>query len=510
MKIRRCLISVSDKTDLESVAETLKEFNIEILSSGGSAKYLQDLGYTITPIEKITKNPEILNGRVKTLSYQVSAGILFDRDNKNHLEEMTKADLLSIDLVICNLYPFEKKMEQTEDLDQLIESIDIGGPTVLRAAAKNYKHTCAVTHIKDYPNLIDQLKNQNGSTTELFRKEMALKIFSHTYHYDRLIAEVFSRENFELRYGENPHQKAIYIPNSSTPNLLAGKQLHGKEFSYNNFLDMENSLNLLSELSVMLPTYKHVTVYKHGAPCGVCSSKNSSLEKTIEKAWNCDPISAFGSIISSNTEIDGLSANFLNSKFIEIVIAPSFTEEAIKILTQKKNIRLYQISPYEKLKKKSIRQLTGLDIIQDTDIHYSKEIISVTKKSFKEDDLGVFGVITCKYLKSNAVNIVSRSDLNFWVSGAGCAQPNRLDSFALAAKKHYDYKNNSELKDKIESSILVSDAFFPFDDIVKLCTEIDIDQVIQPGGSKNDQAVIQTCNDLNIAMKFTGVRHFNH
>ncbi len=510
MKIKRCLISVSDKTHLETLASTLKKLEIEIISSGGSAKYLRDHGYVVTSIDEITNNPEILNGRVKTLSYQVSAGILFDRDNSSHMKDMEKANLLPIDLVVCNLYPFEKKMKTTKDLDELIESIDIGGPTLLRAAAKNYKHTCSITHLEDYEPLIEQLEKYSGATDLNFRKSMAFKIFSHTYQYDRLIAQAFSVENHSLRYGENPHQSASYIPNHSGPSLLNGQKLHGKEFSYNNFLDMENSLNLISELNLLLPNFTHFSVYKHGAPCGVASSQSSTIEQTLKKAWSCDPISAFGSILCSNVEIDEDAAKFISTKFVEIVMAPSFSNHALEILTQKKNIRIYKISPYKTLKEKSIRQLTGLDLIQDTDLDYATEVTSVTKSSFDEKNLGKFGVITCKYLKSNAVNIVSRSNSTLWVSGAGCAQPNRLDSFALAAKKHYEYKKNPELTEAIESSILISDAFFPFDDIVKLCTEIDIDQVIQPGGSKNDQMVIDTCDDLDIAMKFTGMRHFNH
>ncbi len=510
MKIKRCLISVSDKTNLEKLTKTLVNFNIEIISSGGTAKYLQDHGFNVTPIEKFTKNPEILSGRVKTLSYQVSAGILFDRENTSHINDMAKENLSAIDLVICNLYDFEKKMEETNDLDKLIESIDIGGPTLLRSAAKNYKHTCAITHLEDYHLLIKQLEQNRGCTTVDFRKEMALKIFTHTYRYDRLIASTFSTQNFSLRYGENPHQKASYIPNHSNPSLLSGVKLNGKEFSYNNFLDMENSLNLISELNIVLPGLKHVSIYKHGAPCGVATSDSETLEQTLKKAWSCDPISAFGSIVSTNTEIGEAAAGFINSKFIEIIIAPSFSKQALEILTQKKNIRLYQVSPYKNLKKKSIRELTGLDIIQETDLSYCDDLKTVTNQNFEENTLGKFGVITCKYLKSNAVNIVSRSQSTLWVSGAGCAQPNRLDSFALAAKKHYEYKKNPEHTQGIDCSILISDAFFPFDDIVKLCTEIDIENIIQPGGSKNDQMVIDTCNDLEIGMKFTGMRHFNH
>ncbi len=511
MTIKRALISVSDKSELAPLVQALHEKNVEIISTGGTAKIIEGLKVPVTPIEKITGNPECLDGRVKTLSFKVEAGILFQRQNEKHCQQTIDLDILPIDLVVVNLYPFEEVSKKTADLSTLIENIDIGGPTMLRSAAKNYEDVTVLNSPTQYASFLNEFK-ENGETSLDFRKKCALEVFRSTADYDSYITQTLVDQlqpQSTLRYGENPHQKAFLLPTNRKESLLNGEKLQGKEFSYNNYLDMNAAWELISELNLVFPEKVSTTVVKHLGPCGLSTTKNA--QSALELAWKGDSTSAFGSIVATNSTIDKEQAEFLIQNFVEIVMAPKFSDEAKTLFEKKKNLRLFQIKPFQTLDIWETRNLMGAQLVQRKDFVFSKDFKTVTQKKFSQNHTQMipFGNIAVKHLKSNAIAIVSSDkDGSFWLTGSGAGQPNRLDSFQLAAKKFYDLARFEA--DFIADSILTSDAFFPFDDIVKLCTEIDIHHIVQPGGSIRDEEVIKTCDELGLSMTLTGMRHFKH
>ncbi len=525
--IKRALVSVSDKTGIIDLCKFLHHQGVELISTGGTAKTLSENGIPHRPIETVTGNPEAFGGRMKTISFQVGSALLYRRDHEVDQQEAKKLKIEAIDLVICNLYPFEKTAKENRPLPELIENIDIGGPTMVRAAAKNYAHVACVTSPNDY-RLIQNEIEKTGEISFLTREQLALKTFSVIAAYDLSIAVELTKRlathdsshasmstssGTALRYGENPHQKAAILKfnNTDTQTPLAQATfLQGKELSYNNLLDSDQAFKCASELNQLVESRKSkntvCVIVKHGVPCGVAEHADSL--KALEIAWNADSISAFGSIICFNCEITAPMAAWLKERFVEVIIAPKYSAEALTLFSAKKNLRLLEVP----LKKSSdtewtIRSINGGILCQDEDQGISNEMRLVTKKEFPSELSPVmqFGLVVTKFLKSNCIGIFGIKENGFTVISSGVGQPNRLDCITLLAGVRAKAKNEN-LKD----AVLVSDAFFPFKDSIEAAHEIGIQYIVQPGGSVRDNEVIQTCDEFGMAMSFTGKRHFRH
>lgn len=513
--IKRALISVSDKTGIIELAKELEKYGIEIISTGGTAKALSDAGVKVINISDITGFPECLDGRVKTLHPKVHGGLLAMRDNPEHMRQIKELGIEPIDMVIINLYPFKKTILKGHvELEEAIENIDIGGPTMLRAAAKNYQDVTVIVDPADYGMVLDELRtSKDVSLKTKFR--LAYKVFEHTCHYDTLIAkylrdrmgEEFFPETLSLtfekvqdmRYGENPHQKAVFYKEvgANTGCITSARQLHGKELSYNNINDANGALELLKEFDE--PT---VVAVKHANPCGVGSA--GSIYDAYIKAYESDPVSIFGGIIAVNREINKNTAEEINKIFIEIVIAPSYTEEALQILTRKKNIRVLQLdSITAKLPAGTydMKKVAGGLLVQN----YNHELADFDKFQYvtekkptpeQMEDL-MFAIKVVKHTKSNGIAL-AKSKMTI---GVGPGQTNRI----MAAKIAIEYGG-----ERTKGAVLASDAFFPFPDCVEAAAAAGITAIIQPGGSMNDQESIDACNKYGIAMVFTGMRHFKH
>jgi phosphoribosylaminoimidazolecarboxamide formyltransferase/IMP cyclohydrolase len=521
IKIKRALVSVSNKEGLKDLAKVLKSQDVEIISSGGTGNYLTECGIPWTSVEKVSGNPEAFGGRMKTLSFQVSSALLFRRDHQEDLAQAKKLNIEPIDMVICNLYPFVETAKNTDDLTELIEKIDIGGPTMVRAAAKNYQHVTCCVQPSDYTLIINELTTNNGQTSLSLRERLALKAFKHTANYDAAIAVTLNKQlndklentsltidlaqGEELRYGENPHQWAKVIKDSLTSIGLAHvRPIQGKALSYNNYLDGDAAYRCTCDLNSLFNNKAVVTIIKHANPCGV--SVNDSTEQALKDAWAGDPISAFGSIICFNREVSGECADFLTDKFVEVIIASSFTEQALNKFAKKKNLRLIQLPMKEIKNEVMVRSITGGHVVQNEDQYIDREFQLVTKNTAVVEDwsLLTFGTIVTKHLKSNAISLVRNTGDGHMLAGAGMGNPNRLISTKQAIDKA------SENKIAASECFLVSDAFFPFPDNVELATEHGIKLIVQPGGSIKDQAVIDACNAHDVSMCFTGHRHFRH
>ncbi|MFZ9000320.1 MAG: bifunctional phosphoribosylaminoimidazolecarboxamide formyltransferase/IMP cyclohydrolase [Bacteriovoracaceae bacterium] len=522
VKIKKALLSVSDKTDLDKLAMSLSKNGVEIVSSGGTAKYLQDMGIEVTPIQKVTGNPEAFGGRMKTLSFQVSSGLLFRRDNNDDIAQAKELGIEAIDLVVCNLYPFEEVLKKNSDLDTLIENIDIGGPTMVRAAAKNYNYVTIATNPSQYTELISELEN-NGETSFELRKHFALAAFQHTGRYDSIIAGALeqrfdkqeptitlSPQNAKtLRYGENPHQKAWVYTNTLANGLASATPIQGKELSYNNLLDADAAWRSLSDLVRFNEDKQQrygVTIIKHSNPCGAALS--STQEKALEMAWMGDPVSSFGSIICFSHEVTEASAHWLSDKFVEVIMAPSFEAGALDVFAKKKNLRLIPIKAHVGDHKEAmIRSISGGWVVQEEDNGLDVEFQQVTKNQFDENkiELAQFGTMVAKHLKSNAIALVRRTTEGFELVGAGMGNPNRLISLDQAVNKAKENK-----VEDFSDLILISDAFFPFRDNIDLANKAGIKFIVQPGGSIRDKEVIEACDEFGMSMVFTGTRHFRH
>ncbi|GAD16225.1 bifunctional phosphoribosylaminoimidazolecarboxamide formyltransferase/IMP cyclohydrolase [Lentilactobacillus otakiensis] len=507
---RRALLSVSDKSNLVDFAKQLKDLDFEIVSTGGTKKALEDAGVEVTGVEEVTGFPEMLDGRVKTLHPKIHAGILAKRDDPDHMKQLKDAGITPIDLVAVNLYPFKQTIEKPETTQaEAIEQIDIGGPSMLRAAAKNFAGVLTVVDPADYQPVIDALKEHKDDAD--FRKHLAAKVFRHTAAYDALISNYLTDEEFpekltltyekqqSLRYGENSHQKAAFYRKALPSKLsIIPNQLHGKELSYNNIKDANAALNMVAEFDQ--PT---VIAMKHMNPCGV------GVADTIEKAWDeayeSDPMSIFGGIIAVNREIDAATAEKMHKIFLEIVIAPSYTDEAFEILAKKKNIRLLKADLSHRDEPDRFEEITvsGGMLIQESDheIDQIPDFKVVTKVQPTEQQLKAlqFGQHVVKHVKSNAVVVTTDTK----TLGVGMGQPNRIDSAKIAIQKAMP-------KDGYENAIMASDAFFPMDDCVEYAAKHDIKAIIQPGGSIKDKDSIAMADKFGIAMVMTGVRHFRH
>jgi phosphoribosylaminoimidazolecarboxamide formyltransferase / IMP cyclohydrolase len=512
--VKNVLISLSDKTDLTPVLKILKKINANIISSGGTYKTIKSLGYTCKEVSTYTGFKEMLDGRVKTLHPKIHAGILHDRSNKKHRQEMYKKKFPPIDLIIVNFYPFQKVVLGSKRSKDIIENIDIGGPTLVRAAAKNFKNVLIITNKNNYPDLINELKKYNGRTSLNFRQHMSAKAFGLTAYYDSMIAEwfntklnikfperktIYGKKMNNLRYGENPHQKSsIYINDfNDTQNNL--NQLHGKELSYNNYNDIYSGLDLLYSLKKTPST----VIIKHANPCGVSSNKSSLLSFT--NAFMCDPVSAFGGVIACNYKIDDRLAKTINQNFIEVILAKGFKTSALNILRKKKNLRIIDISKFKPKNNTILKSFNGSFLLQEKDnlIFDHKKLKFVTKnKPSKKDLIEVkFAFNLCKYVKSNAIVITNKLSS----IGIGAGQPSRLDSCKIASSKAKKFQPK-----KLKNSIAASDAFFPFPDGVKKLISAGVKIIVQPGGSIRDQEIINAANKAKIKMIFTGSRHFNH
>lgn len=514
----RALISVSDKTGVVEFAKELETLGIEIISTGGTAKALQEAGISVIEISHVTGFKECLDGRVKTLHPAIHAGILNIRENLEHQKQLEELGYESIDLVVVNLYPFQATITKPDvTLKEAIENIDIGGPTMLRAAAKNHQDVGVIVDPKDYTLVIDQLKEQGHLSKEM-KFYLATKVFEHTAYYDSLIANYFREQqsnvpfpekltlSFEkvqdMRYGENPHQKAAFYKEAlKTKGTLAeAKQLHGKELSYNNINDANGALELLKEFDE--PT---VVAVKHANPCGVGSGKN--IFEAYKKAYESDPISIFGGIVVTNQEIDKETAEEMHKIFLEIIIAPSYTQEALEILQQKKNLRILQLESirFSYPHIYDMKKVGGGLVIQDKDLAlFQEECKVITNRKPTEEEMKdlIFAWKVVKHVKSNGIAIAK----NQQVVGTGGGQTNRIWAVEQAIEHGTEFFGKTHL----QGSVLASDAFFPFKDCVEAAAKAGITAIIQPGGSIRDEESIQACNEHNIAMIFTGMRHFKH
>ena len=509
-KIERAIISVSDKSNLKLILPTLKKFNIEIISSGGSYKKIKSLNYNCIEVSNYTKFSEMLDGRVKTLHPKIHAGILNIRKNKKHKKDLAKKNISNIDLVIVDLYPFEKQLEKKIKFNELIEYIDIGGSTLIRAAAKNFNDVTVISNITDYSHLAKELRANKGATSINFRKFMSAKAFSLTAYYDSIVSNWLNNQlNIKfpekktihgklienLRYGENPHQQGSLY---GTTDNLGLKKLHGKNLSYNNYNDIYSALTILSSFKKNEGT----AIIKHANPCGVSAEKNQI--KSFKDSLICDPISAFGGVVAINSVISKKLSFELNKVFFEVIIAKGFKKDALRILKKRKNIRLIDFNKFYLDNNKHYLFFENSFLVQDpNNILLNKKLRIVTRRKPSINQLNSlrFAFKICKFVKSNAIVLAN----NRSIIGIGSGQPSRLDSCKIACNKALQF-----MPEKITNSVAASDAFFPFADGIQELIKVGVKAIIQPGGSINDKRVIDAANKAGIVMAFTGTRHFKH
>jgi phosphoribosylaminoimidazolecarboxamide formyltransferase/IMP cyclohydrolase len=523
--LKSALISVYHKDKLDQIVKKLNEFGVTIYSTGGTQSFIEELGIPVTAVEELTSYPSILGGRVKTLHPKVFGGILNRRDNLGDQQQIAKYEIPEIDLVIVDLYPFEETVASGASEEDIIEKIDIGGISLIRAAAKNFNDVVIVSSRGQYQQLLNLITEKNGATSLDDRKEFARLAFATSSHYDSAIFNYFNNgkteearisvnEGLVLRYGENPHQSATFFKfnNSNTDITLSNaKVLQGKALSYNNMLDADAAWKSASDAFHSVTHLNNkvaVSVVKHLNPCGLAVTDN--IKKSLELAWAGDPVSAYGGIICFTGEVDKTIAEWFEKRFVEIIIAPAYTPEALEVLSKKKNLRVMETPVKPQIAgEKLYRSISGGLLIQDEDEGLETEFKNVTKIQFDESkmNLSKFGLVACKHLKSNAIALVTQNtDGSFWLTGAGMGQPNRLDSLRRLTIPRFNLKEGI----KIEDSVLISDAFFPFRDNIEAANEFGIKYVVEPGGSIHDNEVIGACDEFGIAMVFTGMRHFKH
>lgn len=522
VRIKRALISVSDKAGIENLARVLNEFGVQILSTGGTAKKIKELGIPVKDVSEYTGFPEMMNGRVKTLHPKIHGGLLALREDSSHMNEAKKQGIEMIDMVVVNLYPFEKTVAKVGvSLEEAIENIDIGGPSMLRSAAKNHKSVAVITNPAKYPDIIKELKENNGSLSEETIKGLAVEVFKRTSEYDSAIYSYLSQkpqnpnqkpEKFpnsltlsfkkvqDLRYGENPHQKAAFYkdPFAQEAGISNARQLQGKELSFNNIIDLNAAIEIVKDFKGPA-----ASVIKHTNPCGAATAEN--LAQAYLDALDCDRLSAFGSIVGFNGKVDKKLAETVISEadFVECIIAPSFDDAAKEIFSQKKNLRLLEVPGFKKTseRERDYKKVVGGLLVQDMDLKIVKEdeLKVVTKKSPSKDQIQslLFGWKIAKHVKSNAIVLCQGTK----TVGIGAGQMSRVDSVIIASRK---------AKDKTRGATLASDAFFPKPDAIEQADQAGIVAIIQPGGSKGDQEIIDACNKYGISMVFTGFRHFKH
>ncbi|PUF88287.1 MULTISPECIES: bifunctional phosphoribosylaminoimidazolecarboxamide formyltransferase/IMP cyclohydrolase [unclassified Geobacillus] len=512
MAVKRALLSVSNKEGIVSLAKQLVELGVEIISTGGTKKTLEEAGVPVIGISDVTGFPEILDGRVKTLHPMIHGGLLAIRDNERHQSELREHHITPIDLVVVNLYPFQQTIAKSDvTFAEAIENIDIGGPTMLRAAAKNHQYVTVVVDPADYDTVVQELK-KHGDVSAETKLKLAAKVFRHTAAYDAMIAEYLTNKTGEeypesltitfekkqaLRYGENPHQTAAFYkkPLGASFSIAQAMQLHGKELSYNNINDANAALQIVKEF-----TEPAAVAVKHMNPCGV--GVGATIYEAFTKAYEADPTSIFGGIIALNREVDKETAEKMHEIFLEIVIAPSFSKEALDILTQKKNIRLLTVDfTAPNTKEKLLVSVQGGLLVQETDTHTldDAEIKVVTKREPTEQEWEAlrFAWKVVKHVKSNAI-VLAKDGMTI---GIGAGQMNRVGAAKIAIE---------QAGEKAKGAVLASDAFFPMDDTVEAAAKAGITAIIQPGGSIRDADSIKKADEYGIAMVFTGIRHFKH
>ena len=504
---KRALISVSDKTNIVEFAKGLEKHGFEVISTGGTYTHLKNNGVSCISIEDVTHFPEILEGRVKTLHPKIHGGLLSKRGNELHNKHVAENNIEYIDLVCVNLYPFEatvKKEGVSEE--EIIENIDIGGPSMLRSAAKNFNDVAVVTDINDYDRVLSELE-QGGITYET-RRALAIKVFNTTASYDAVIANYFNKKDNlvperltlsyklqdSLRYGENPHQKAYHYvqDNNESYALQNAVQLHGKEMSYNNIQDASAALDILSEFDETT-----CVAVKHMNPCGVATG--SSVFEAYSRAYEADPVSIFGGIVAVNGKVDKETAEKMHSIFLEIILATDYDEEALEILTKKKNLRIYKLSEKNNNHEQQIKSVRGGILVQDFNDKLADEYESVTEKKVDESQQRdiEFGLKVVKHVKSNAIVVVKDGQ----TLGIGAGQMNRVGSCKIALE---------QAGEKARGAVLASDAFFPMRDSADIAADYGIAAIVQPGGSIRDQESIDACNEKGVAMVFSKIRHFKH
>ena len=504
---KRALISVSDKTNIVEFAKGLEKHGFEVISTGGTYTHLKNNGVSCISIEDVTHFPEILEGRVKTLHPKIHGGLLSKRGNELHNKHVAENNIEYIDLVCVNLYPFEatvKKEGVSEE--EIIENIDIGGPSMLRSAAKNFNDVAVVTDINDYDRVLSELE-QGGITYET-RRALAIKVFNTTASYDAAIANYFNKKDNlvpekltlsyklqdSLRYGENPHQKAYHYvqDNNESYALQNAVQLHGKEMSYNNIQDASAALDIISEFDETT-----CVAVKHMNPCGVATG--NSVFEAYSRAYEADPVSIFGGIVAVNGKIDKETAEKMHSIFLEIILATDYDEEALEILTKKKNLRIYKLSEKNNNHEQQIKSVRGGILVQDFNDKLADEYESVTEKKVDENQQRdiEFGLKVVKHVKSNAIVVVKDGQ----TLGIGAGQMNRVGSCKIALE---------QAGEKAKGAVLASDAFFPMRDSADIAADYGISAIVQPGGSIRDQESIDACNEKGVAMVFSKIRHFKH
>jgi phosphoribosylaminoimidazolecarboxamide formyltransferase / IMP cyclohydrolase len=499
--IKRALISVFDKTGLNELCNFLISKEVEIISTGGTYKYLKERNIPVTEVSEVTDFPEMLDGRVKTLHPKIHGGILALRENKEHMDTIREHNIKTIDMVVVNLYPFFTKVSEAISFDEKIEFIDIGGPSMLRAAAKNFRDVAVLTDIEDYDKVIQEI-NEKGNISLITRKMLAGKAFNLTSSYDAAVSNflledtlypqyfnISYKKEFDLRYGENPHQSAAYYTSTTAKGAMINLEiLNGKELSYNNIKDLDIAWKVVCEFEETA-----CCALKHNTPCGV--ALGDSAFDSYKKAYDCDPISIFGGIVAVNKKIDKKTAEEMVKIFLEVVAAPDFEEDALEVLKTKKNLRVIRctITPQDRV---SLVTVDGGLLVQSEDKQLLNDLKVVTAKSPSNEEMDnlVFGMKVVKYVKSNAIVIVK----DFMAVGIGGGQVNRIWAATHALDRAKD------------GVVLASDAFFPFEDVVLEAAKYGIKSIIQPGGSIRDKDSIEVCDKLGISMVFTGIRHFKH
>ncbi len=524
LTVKRALISVSDKTDLDLLVKELHRLGVEIISTGGSARFIASLGIKVKTVEEVTGFPEMLDGRVKTLHPKIHAALLASRTRPGHMEQLKLHNIEPIDMVVSNLYPFKKTIAKPGvGIAEAIENIDIGGPSMLRSAAKNYSSVAVVTNSKQYGAIIRELSGNNGTISEDILAQLAVDVFALTSEYDSHIRaylkktlislaepavdSIFPQElslvldkAADLRYGENAHQKAAFYRrvSSGEASVSNAKQLHGKSLSYNNIMDIDAALEAVKEFDE-----PGACIIKHATPCGIATA--ATLAKAYADALDSDRISAFGSIIGLNKKVDVNTAEaILGSGFVECIIAPGYEQNALSRLTAKPNLRILSIDAIGKNRDKNelhLRQVTGGLLVQQRDLvgldRSQLKIVTQKKPAPEEVDALAFAWKSVKHIRSNAIVLVHETR----TVGIGAGQTSRVDSVFMAIHK---------AKDKAKGSVLASDAFFPKEDAIEAAAKAGVSSIIQPGGSKADESIIDACNKHNISMVCTGIRHFRH
>ena len=518
MKVKRALISVYKKDGLVEFARSLQELGIEIISSGGTARILSESGVKVVEVSDFTGSPEMMDGRVKTLHPKIHGAILADRTNKKHIQEAKKHNIQLIDMVVVNLYPFEDTVQQGKSLMEIVENIDIGGPTLLRAAAKNYKNVAVVCNPKSYQAIIDEMKKGDGWLSEKTLERLAVDTWEHVSHYDVFIEQYFRKEfgfkddfpeylnltfhkRQDLRYGENPHQRASVYRDEhyKNPSVLDAKQIQGKELSYNNVMDCNAAFKLIREFDE--PTG---VIIKHNNPCGVASDPD--ILQAFKMAKSVDPEASFGGVVVLNRPVTQALAKEIITKFVDIIMAPKFDPHALEVLAAKKNMRVMEVPGIttKRLPYRKYRSILGGLLVQDANVKLLEQLKVVTKRKPTEEEMKamMYAWKITKYVKSNSI-VYARANK---AVGIGAGQMKRVDAAKLAAMIAKDYGYGDELK----GCAMASDAFFPFRDGIDYAAKLGVKAVIQPGGSIRDEEVIKAADEHGMAMVFTGVRHFRH